>query len=374
MNNPMLKDGTLLVGRYAINGYLNAGGMQEVYACFDNALDRAVVLKTPKGGVKDRRFRRGAEMGARISHHNVAATLDYYEDEKLTFLIEEYVEGLDLAKRLRDEFEFLDPCLAAHVIHNIARALMEAHRVGICHRDLKPSNIMTSRDAGITSIKLTDFGIAKLAEHQIAAEIEEFEQDESTLTSSNTLLGAVPYMAPECWANWKTAGQPMDVWALGCIAYQLVSGTPPFGTGRAAIAAVVRAENLGQANLTKPAIFGVHASTGPLEDQIWSLIQSCIQVAPAARPSAAEVARICGEWCYAFSERRRGTITSYGVRYSSGAASQTGYIKDDVQADSWFYHRSEYFGNQKPAVGQRVNFSVHAGYPHARAAPVLNTK
>lgn len=176
--------GQVLAGRYEILKYHAAGGMQEVYVAQDLALGREVAIKTPKSGVVDRRFRRGAEMGARVVHPNVAATFDYFEDENVTFLVEEFVQGRDLAKMLDDEFYYLDPSLAAHILHHMAKALNEAHRVGICHRDLKPSNIMTSGDPGVTTLKLTDFGIAKLAESEIEAEMNLFDEDESTLTSS----------------------------------------------------------------------------------------------------------------------------------------------------------------------------------------------
>ena len=159
-------------------------------------------------------------MGARVGHPNVAATLDYVEEGANRCLVEEFIEGKDLGRRLASDFVFLDPSLTAWVVHNIAKGLQAAHKVGICHRDLKPSNIMTSADGHMDIIKLTDFGIAKLAEKELEAEIEKFEQDENTLMSSSTLLGAVPYLAPECWSDWASAGQPADIWALGAIAWQ----------------------------------------------------------------------------------------------------------------------------------------------------------
>ena len=348
MNGLMFSPGNVLVDRYVVREYLNSGGMQEVYVCEDLALDRFVAVKTPKGGVRDRRFRRGAEMGARISHHNVASTFDYYEDDHLTFMVEEFVDGLDLGKRLDREFYYLDPSLAAHVIHNITRALYEAHKVGICHRDLKPSNIMTSDDPGMQSIKLTDFGIAKMAESEIAVEMERFERDEATLTASNTLLGAVPYMAPECWVDWKNAGQAIDIWALGCIAYQLLSGVPPFGLGRIAIANVVRVEQAGKVDLVLPAAFGRNQSTKALEGDLWNMVLACIQPNPEVRPDAATLLSACGTWCYALGQRRRGVVGTYGVPYYGGGVSKSGNIIDNVSSESLFFHGSDFFGAMRP--------------------------
>src|SRR5262249_4625722 len=115
--------------------------MQEVYRGWDEVLERRVVIKTPKRGTKERRFKRGAEMSARVNHPNIAATFDYCEEGGMTFLVEEFVEGTDLGQRLANDFLYMDPGLAAHVVHHVARALYEAHKAKICHRDLKPSNI-----------------------------------------------------------------------------------------------------------------------------------------------------------------------------------------------------------------------------------------
>jgi serine/threonine-protein kinase len=365
--------GTVLIDRYEILKFHAAGGMQEVYLCHDRTLNRHVALKTPKSGVKDRRFRRGAEMGARVVHANVAATFDYYEDQHYTFMIEEFITGTDLGQRLSNEFIFLDPALAAHVVRHIARAIHEAHRVGICHRDLKPSNIMTSNDPSLNSIKLTDFGIAKLAEAEIGAEMDLFDKDESTLTSSNTLLGAVPYMAPECWDNWKDAGQPMDVWSLGCIAYQLLAGELPFGYGRIAIRNVAMLAHSG-ITLNLPYFFGKHKATESLETNLWTIINNCIQVDPSKRPTAQEIVHACEDLLYAVATRRTGKIQRFKVPYQTGGTGSFGFIDDDNTAENFFFHESSYFGTNTITAGRRVLFSVYPGHPNSRAYPVLELR
>lgn len=374
MSGATLAPGRILIDRYRIERYINAGGMQEVYLAQDLKLGRHAVVKTPKDGATDKRFKRGAEMSARINHHNIAATFDYYEGSDITFMVEEFIDGVDLGQRLQREFYGLDPALAAHVVHNIAKALLEAHRSGICHRDLKPSNIMTSSDPNLASIKLTDFGIAKLAENEIEEEMKAFEKDESTLTSSNTLLGAVPYMAPECWSNWRGAGQAMDVWALGCIAYQLLSGELPFGSGRAAIMAVAKLEASGVITLKEPALMGRKVIFEPMEQDLWRLIRACLVIDPDKRPSAKDVVEMCAQWCYESSPRRVGEIESYGVRYSSGGKSKTGMIKDLVSDERFHYHLSEYYGTGTPTKGMKVSVGVHPGAPRRRAAPILPLK
>lgn len=366
----ILQADQLLVGRYRVDRYLAAGGMQEVYIGWDTILDRRVVIKTPKRGTKVERFQRGAEMSARINHPNVAATFDYCDEGDPIFLVEEYIEGPDLGQRLDHDFVFLDPALAAHVIHHVGRALHEAHRSGICHRDLKPSNIVVSDNYGMRLIKLTDFGIAKLAESTIADEMEEFEKDESSLTTSNTLLGAVPYMAPECWTDWRAAGQPMDIWALGCLAYQLLAGVPPFGTGRAAIANVVKAEQRGKVTLDQPAWFGKHKSTATLETELWAVISSCLQIDPKARPAADLILTHCGSMCYAVADRAAGVVDRYPYDYPDGRKGNFGFISE-AGGKSHFFHASEFFGEQRPASQQRVCFSAFPGAPSPRLSPVL---
>ena len=363
--------GQKLLNRYEILSFHLAGGMQEVYTCYDHTLQRQVALKTPKEGVVDLRFRRGAQMGARVNHPNVAATFDYFEDEGIRCMVEEFIVGEDLGRRLDTQFHYLDPSLAAHVIHHIAKALQAAHKQNICHRDLKPSNIMTSSDYNITIIKLTDFGIAKLAENEIAVEMERFDIDASTLTTSNTLLGAVPYMAPECWSDWSNAERPMDIWALGCIAFHLLTGETPFGGGRVAIGNVIRASQTGIIELQQPKWFGNHPNTKNLENSLWEIILSCIKVNPESRLTAEELVSKCDALCYATSTRSKGIISQYAVPYAGGGKSKTGYISNETNSENWFFHQTEFFGFHGPQSGQSVSFSTYPGTPRARCSPVL---
>jgi len=366
--------GALIASRYEVIAFHLQGGMQEVYRCVDHTLNRVVALKTPKEGIVDKRFSRGAQMGARVNHPNVAATLDYVEENGIRCLIEEFIEGSDLSRRLSNEFDYLDPSFAARVVHHIAKGMQAAHRVGICHRDLKPSNIMTSDDANMSVVKLTDFGIAKLAQSEMELEIERFGQDENTLTSSSTLLGAVPYLAPECWSDWKAAGQPADVWALGAIACHLLLGKPPFGAGRAAIMKMAQAQQSGKVEINTPPWFGAHANTSTLESELWKLVLRCLQVNPADRPSSEMVVKDIEAFCYSASARRTGLICTYPITYSNGSKSTSGRIQVDGEAAAWFFHMSDFYGSSGPKVGQRVSFNFFPGSPWPRCAPVLLLK
>lgn len=367
--------GQVIAARYRIDAFHLEGGMQEVYRCFDATLERVVALKTPKEGIVDKRFNRGAQMGARVSHPNIAATLDYVEDGAHRCLIEEFIDGVDLGRRLTSEFVYMDPSLAAWLVHNIAKGLQAAHRVGICHRDLKPSNIMTSNDGRIDVVKLTDFGIAKLAEKELEIEIEKFEQDENTLTSSSTLLGAVPYLAPECWSDWSGAGQPADIWALGAIAAHLLLGKPPFGGGKSAIMKMAQIQIAGKVDLEAPDWFGKHQETEQLESELWKIILDCLQVQPPSRPTADQIVQRCEALCYAASARKTGVIVTYPLKYASGGTAKGGFIELSENGKSAFFHRSDFYGDgTAPKVGQRVSFSISAGKPGPRCSPVLLLK
>ncbi len=310
-------------------------------------------------------------MGARVNHPNVAATLDYVDDGAVRCLVEEFIQGEDLGRRLISEFDYMDPDLTARLVHQLAKGLQAAHSVGICHRDLKPSNVMTSKDAHFEVIKLTDFGIAKLAQSEIEAEMDLFEKDHNTLTSSSTLLGAAPYMAPECWIDWRNAGQPADIWSLGSIACHALLGKAPFGTGQKAIMKVALMMQSAKVDLEKPSWFGKHANTSPLEDGLWDIVLKCLQVDPASRPSAHDVVAACDQLCYSCTPRRTGTIATYPLKYGNGGVGESGFIDVDSADDNWFFHSSDFFGTAGPKVGQRVSFGYFPGAPKPRCSPVL---
>lgn len=366
MRNRGIVDGTLLVNRYEIQGYINAGGMQEVYLGYDKVLNRKVAIKTPFSKSAMTRFNRSAILSAQVNHPNVAATIDYFKDGDREFLVEELIEGIDLEKRLSDEFFCLDPHLAAHVIHHISRSLQAAHRVGIFHRDLKPSNIMTSADPGMQSIKLTDFGIAKMANDELVQGVSEFGKKGTVITGSKTLLGALPYMAPECWRNWSSASYPMDIWALGAIGYHLLAGQTPFGDGVQAIVATLDDKFV----LSKPSWFGTHKQSELLENSLWELIMQCMSRDLSKRPTAEQVVKMCSAMCYSNNKRVIGRI----YRYAADGGS-FGFITEENTNADHFFHSSEYYSlSGRPSVNQKVSFSIYPGIPNPRVAPVLLLK
>jgi serine/threonine-protein kinase len=159
--------------------------MQYVYLATDEVLERNVALKVPMDTKAGRRFKRSATVSAQVNHPNVAKTLDYLEHGKFPILIEEYIQGSDLFKTYITRTERLDPYLVAHIMHHLAKGVAASHHVGVVHRDLKPSNIMISGGISAHEIKITDFGIAKMAQ-------EEMVEASESITNSQTAIGALP--------------------------------------------------------------------------------------------------------------------------------------------------------------------------------------
>lgn len=359
MSDHIHHSGELLIDRYKLLKYIDEGGMQQVYLANDLSFDREVVVKVPKNSSAEKRFKRSACVSARINHENVAKTLDYFEYDNRSYLVEEYIQGHDLSAALKTDFRMLDPHLTAHVIHHVAKGLAASHHAGVFHRDLKPSNIMVSKDLGISAIKITDFGIAKMAEEEI---FEGLAGGESSITGSQTLVGALPYMAPEMIETPQQADRPADIWAVGAMAYQLLSGKHPFGSGLSAVPKIIEATPPSQ-----PSLINSKSQFRSIGNAIWDVIIKCLQKLPSERPSADELVDQCSTLCYSTEKRETGVIRDY----AAGSGSWGFIDKDD--GGSIFFHGSSYYG-KTPETGKRVCFTAYQGLPSPRAFPVLPLK
>jgi serine/threonine protein kinase len=356
MAGTLLKPGQVVANRYAVESFLGEGGMQEVFRAVDRSFGRRVALKAAKNSSAKKRFDRSAQMSARVNHPNVARTLDYLEESGSNYLVEELIQGVDLQARLNSEFYFLDPHLAAHVIHHLAKGISASHHVGVFHRDLKPSNIMVSADPGFHVVKVTDFGIAKMA----AEEIEEvINAGEESITGSQTVVGALPYMAPEMIQNVKAAGLPADIWAAGALLFHLLVGQRPFGTGLQAIPKIV-ARDLPK----KEKVLSNRAQFSGLIDELWDVVEKCLQLEPKARPTADALVKRISSICYSSSPRQIGRVK----RYRSGTG-DWGFIERVGEKDS-FFHKDSFYGSPIKD-GMKVNFARFKGEPSPRAFPVL---
>ena len=220
-----LPAGTRL-GRYEVRSPLGAGGMGEVYLAWDCGLERNVALKVlPQDVASDQqrmnRFIQEARAASALNHPNILSIHDVGETDSTQFIVTEYVEGETLRQRLSTGR--MDVREAISVATQVASALSEAHGAGIVHRDIKPENVMLRND-GVA--KVLDFGIAKLAASRTpAADTEAPTRVVNTLPG--TVLGTVSYMSPEQARGLEVDGRT-DIWSLGVVLYEVVSGRVPF--------------------------------------------------------------------------------------------------------------------------------------------------
>jgi eukaryotic-like serine/threonine-protein kinase len=216
----MTRQGQVLAGRYELGPLLGVGGMASVYQATDRALERTVAVKV-LGPPYDQdpalveRFRQEARVAAGLSHPNIVAVFDSGSEAGVHYLVMEYVQGETLAETVADTLRrhgALAPCWAAEVGRWVCQALGAAHARGLVHRDIKPANVLVSRTG---QVKVADFGIASAAAT-------------ASFTGGRVVLGTAAYLSPE-----QARGGPVDarsdVYALGCVLYELLTGAPPFG-------------------------------------------------------------------------------------------------------------------------------------------------
>jgi hypothetical protein len=205
-------------GRYELRRRLGAGGMGQVYLAHDPQLDRLVALKVPNPVAAEgwrERFLVEARAAANLTHPNICPVFEVGEADGRPYLTMAYIEGETLAARLAQEGP-LAPAAAAALVATVARAMEEAHRRGIVHRDLKPQNVMLD-PAGRPVVM--DFGLA----------VRTTAADDLRLTLTGVALGTPAYMPPEqAGGDADAVGPPADVYALGTMLYEMVTGRVPF--------------------------------------------------------------------------------------------------------------------------------------------------
>jgi serine/threonine-protein kinase len=224
-----LSAGTSL-GPYEILSALGAGGMGEVYRARDTKLDRAVAIKIlPDVFAADTdriaRFQREAKTLASLNHPNIAHLHGLEESDGVRALVMELVEGEDLAQRIARGALLVAEALP--IAKQMADALEAAHEQGIIHRDLKPANIKVRPDG---TVKVLDFGLAKAMEPTGVASPSVSQSPTITtpaMTQAGMLLGSAPYMSPE-QARGKPADKRSDIWAFGCVLYEMLTGQRAF--------------------------------------------------------------------------------------------------------------------------------------------------
>ena len=205
------------IGKYELQGVLGKGGMSAVYRGFDPAISRSVAIKIIAKSALDEgelqhllaRFRHEAQAVGRLSHPGIVQIYDYGEDDEIAYIVMELVQGKTLLQHLRAHANY-DLREIGDIIGQLLDALGHAHAAGVVHRDVKPSNIMINNDG---RLKISDFGIA--------------HTESSDLTQHGDVLGTPHYMAPEQFLGLDI-GVPADLYSVGVIAYDLLTGTKPF--------------------------------------------------------------------------------------------------------------------------------------------------
>src|SRR6185503_2162071 len=333
------------LGPYEVLEKLGEGGMGVVYRAKDTNLGRDVAIKVlPDRFVSDpertARFRREATTLAALNHPNIASIYGLQESDGVVALVLELVEGPTLADRLASGALPINQALP--IAKQIAEALETAHERGIIHRDLKPANIVLTPDG---AAKVLDFGLAKVLSDSIAPSVSELTHSPTMLgpTRDGVLLGTAPYMSPE-QTRGKAVDRRTDVWAFGCVLYELLTGRRAFGgeTPSDAIAAILERE---------PDWTKLPPSTPPA---IRRLLRRCLEKDPKRR------LRDIGDARLELDDDSAPVLltqTSSSSRSSvwKTAAAVAAAIVVSAAATAW------YFSNQGPSAVQRpARFTIAA--------------
>ena len=261
----------LLAGRYRVGRELGRGGMASVYLARDEKHGRDVAIKVIRpdlsASLGHERFLREIEIAARLRHANIVPLFDSGEVDGSLFFVMPYEEGQSLRERLR-ETGALPIADALNVMRDVARALCYAHEHGVVHRDIKPDNVMLSGGAAV----VTDFGIAKAVSAALTA------APDATLTQAGTVIGTPPYMAPEQATGDAGVDHRADLYAFGCLGYELFAGRPPFQAESSHL--------LITAHLITPPR-PVAELRPDVPSAVAELLSRCLEKAPADRPQSA---------------------------------------------------------------------------------------
>lgn len=286
--------GRTLGRRYELVSHIARGGMATVYRAHDRQLDRVVAVKVPRPEfARDRRFsaqfRREARAAARLGHPNIVAVYDSGEERGLPYIVMEFVNGRTL-RQVLDTTEGLSPQATAEVIGSVAAALDHAHQAGVVHLDVKPENVLLTAEA----IKVADFGLVRAVQGH----------------AEHAPAGTIQYVAPEVLRGDPVDGRA-DVYSLGVVAYECLTGRPPFdGPDREQIAEAHLNDQVRPPSRVVP-------SVPPAVDHAVLL---------ATDPDPARRFRRAGDFAEALGAPRRWLMdTAFGTPGSNGSRAQPGH-------------------------------------------------
>ncbi|MGW3266020.1 serine/threonine-protein kinase [Streptomyces sp. NPDC001056] len=336
----------LIAGRYRLRDTIGRGAMGEVWRADDEMLGRPVAVKLllphDSDPTASSRFRLEAQTAGRLSHPNVVGVLDFGEYEDRLFLVMELVDGGSLAGLLT-ACGPLPVERVAHVAAQAAVGLATAHRQGIVHRDIKPANLLLDTQG---TLKIGDFGIARFLDDPGAA-----------LTATGQIVGTSLYLAPER-ALGHTAGPASDVYSLGCVLYQLLTGRPPF---QADSALAVLHQHLDATPLSPRSL------RADLPPAFESYLLGLLAKEPEGRPTAEEVADWFGRGAW------RGAPEPLPSEHHGhghpALAHATGF---EAAAPASLVPAPATHGAFAPAAGTEWQTSVHRAAPRRPRVPFLS--
>jgi len=305
----MAVDEIVIAGRYRLESRLGSGGMSTVHLAFDERLERHVAVKLLAEHLASdpafvSRFQREALAAARLIHPNIVQVfdsgLDDYRDQH--YIVMEYIEGQSCAEILRER-SWLTPEEVLPIALGACAGLDYAHRKGVVHRDVKPGNLLRGIDR---AIKLADFGIAKATE-------------QSSITQVGSVLGTAAYLAPE-QGRGEEAGPPADIYALGVVTYQLLSGRLPF-EGASLTELAIKQQREPPARLDT-----IVAAVSP---ELGAAVAIALRIDPRERyPTAAEMGRALAEGARGIAPGA-GTAVVPPTRVVAATSAQTAIATDD---------------------------------------------
>lgn len=270
--------GRIVAGRYLIDDLIGHGAFGSVYRALDRSTAQPVALKLLRADLRHDsswvgRFRREAEALSRLHHPHIVTELDFGLDAGLTFLVMELLAGRSLDEELLCRGSLgLGRTIA--IVLQVCSALQATHDVGLVHRDVKPGNVYLDRRGGVETAKVLDFGIAKMID----------EGAEERITVEGARLGTLEYMAPERYDDEDCTTGACDVYSLGCMLYQMLSGRLPFTARKMDLLGLAR-----QHLLSVPTSLRDYVPDVPRE--VDDLVLQTLEKCPSARPSAAELGR-----------------------------------------------------------------------------------
>ncbi len=287
------KIGDVLAKRYQLTGVLGEGGMGAVYEATQLDLGRPVALKVLHGGAGNEadaliRFQREARVTAALHHPGAVKIFDFGRDELgRFFLVMEKLRGAPLRALVEPELPLLALGRTVDIVSQVASVLIAAHEIGLVHRDLKPENVFLERNQdGTDRVVVVDFGLAYIADRP----------DATRMTKEGMIVGTPAYMSPEQCAG-RVVGPPTDVYALGCMLYEMVVGVTPF-------------EGMSFQLLIKHAYEDAPPPSRRRSDVyvprvLEELILEMLAKAPEARPTAEAIVQRLGKLAVTLGERER---------------------------------------------------------------------